>query len=193
MKKFAIAVAAAAAFTSAWSADPVTGTNENVGTLAFGVATNVSDIERNTTSDWAFAGDGWIFTMPSGGTIAQGAAVPLNLTIGSSQEWVSSIQNVALYNIDSSAGFDQFTTLVAVAPNPILNPAPLSDGTVSFSFSPLSAGQTYGLLIAYAVGAQSDGGYIASITAVPEPGALVMAGLGLGVVGFLSRRRRQKA
>jgi hypothetical protein len=71
----------------------------------------------------------------------------------------------------------------------------------TFTFSTTFAGTAAGVYD-FAINATADGGNIASeadhitvssVGAIPEPSTYAMMGLGLAVVGFLARRRRQDA
>lgn len=166
----------------------VTGDNENLGVLDLDAPVVFSETETNTNAATAFAGDSWIFTLPAGANAAEGEVVPLNLTL-SGATFASSIQSVRLFDVV----FNPITSVFDYVGVPLfefLNPVPLGTGSVSFLFDPLTAGQNYGLLISYSVGAKKSGGYVAAISAVPEPSTLLFAGLGLGALGLMARRRK---
>jgi hypothetical protein len=72
----------------------------------------------------------------------------------------------------------------------------LSLDDVAFTRNNMSMGQWATLTLVSAPTAPNNGGNTGGNTggnAVPEPGSLALAGLGLGVAGFISRRRKQQA
>jgi len=157
---------------------------QNLGTVNVGSAINFNEIETNVDAFQAYAGDVWKFTTAPSATGAAGEIVPLNLTLLGDPTWVSTVTGVELWKDPANFGniADQLFN--------VLNPFATTQ-QFSFTFSPLAPNTTYNLIVKYSVGGGEQGGYIGSITAVPEPGALAMAVLGVGVVGFLTRRRQR--
>jgi hypothetical protein len=196
--KLLLASVLAGALCSPAIADPVTGDINNLGTLNIGgPSTTFSDIE--TAGAIRHAGDYWFFTMPvipagSTGSVS-GAVLPVNLTISfdPNLSFDTKINGVELWRTQVTGGAAQL--LSNGTPDYLYRATP-SDraGVLDFTFSPLMSATTYALKVDYEIASGKVGAYhgaLTAVSAVPESGALAMAGLGLGMIGFLSRRRRQ--
>ena len=191
--KTTLLAAAGLLATSAAFADAVSGDSSNVGTLSVGSATSLSELETNAGTSTAYAGDAWFFTLPLNGFGATGTAAPLNLTltlpgVGSFPALQSGVQSIDLFH---AAGGN---ALVGPAISTVGVPAGSSPSDpLSFTFTGLTPATDYALVLHYSVGAGVSGGYNAAIIAtVPEPETYGMMALGLGVLGFIGRRRKQK-
>jgi hypothetical protein len=119
--------------------------------------------------------DIYLFTLPSGNNVFS-TAVTNNLTsvLGITGGEVSLYQTVAA--VDTLVGAYAFND---------------STGSISYSFGALAGGSYH-----YAVtgtGTGSSGGFYtlsSAISAVPEPKTLALMLGGIGVIGFLAKRRR---
>jgi hypothetical protein len=152
----------------------VSSTTTNLGTLAVGSAT--------TFSGGAIVGNSFLdtfnFTLPDNGGTSFTAT---NYAPGYLSSYVSAlITEISLYSTSSA------TALTSVTNSGI--------NQLTLTYSPSLAGNYY-LKVAGVTGGLLGGGYngaisVAAVTPVPEPETYAMLLAGLGVMGFIARRRK---
>jgi PEP-CTERM motif len=175
--KFVAAAALLAASSGAFAA--ITADNTNIGSLTGTYTTTVVESNPGILPNTAI--DGYQFSLPSNGGVF-GDLAALTITIGPSIYGDTNISWVGLWDN---------TSFTAIAPTALdLNAKP-----ITYTFDTLSTGHDYYFQLKY-TGSGIAAGYQLNMTptvaAVPEPETYGMMALGLGVLGFIGRRRKQQ-